>query len=64
MRADGVEFASNTFTVTTLGEEFAEGLSGEFVIADFPEPGVNTAIIWAQSLQNFAITETDAGTGP
>ncbi len=62
--ADGEEFASTTFTVTTLGVEFAEGLSGEFVIADFPEPGVNTTIIWIQSLQNFAIIGTDAGSGP
>lgn len=62
--ADGVEFASTTFTVTTLGVEFAVGLSGEFVIANFPEPGVNTTIVWVQSLQNFAITGTDAATGP
>ena len=62
--ADGEEFASTTFTVTTLGVEFAEGLSGEFVIADFPEPGVNTTIIWVQSLQNFAIIGTDVAAGP
>ena len=57
--ADGVEFARTTFTVTTLGAEFIQGLSGDFVIEDFPEPGINTLITWVQSLQNFVITGTE-----
>ena len=59
-RADGVEFGSATFTVTTLGEEFRRGLSGEVVMADFPEVGTDTTLAWQQSLQNFVITGSTA----
>jgi len=40
------------------------GLSGELVIAEFFEPGVNATIIWVQSLQNFGVIGTDTVTGP
>ena len=33
------EFARSTFTVTTFGEEFVQGASGECRIPDFPAPG-------------------------
>ena len=59
-RADRVEFTTTTFTVTTLGGEFMACLSSVFAIADFLEPGVNTPIIWVQSLQNFGVIGTDA----
>ncbi len=53
--ADGVEFGSATFTVTTLGEEFKENVSGEFVVEDFPTEGKDVTLAWQQSLQNFVI---------
>ena len=59
--ADGEEFTTVTFTVTTLGEEFVTGLSGDFVIEDFPESGTNTLLTWFESLQNFVITGTTPG---
>ena len=55
--ADGVEFANVTITVTTLGEEFATGLSGEFTLQDFPQNGTETSIQWQQSQQNFIIVD-------
>ena len=63
-RADGVEFATTTFTVNTSGGEFMTGLSGVFVIAEFFEPGVNATIIRVQILQNLGVIGTDTVTGP
>mgnify|MGYP001224701147 CR=1 FL=1 len=63
-REDGIEFATTTFTVTTLDGEFMTGLSGVFVIAEFFEPGVNATIIRVQSLQNLGVIGTDTVTGP
>ena len=58
--ADGVEFARRTFTVSTLNsEEFARGLSGGFVLPNFPHAGQETTIRWEESLQNFMITGTE-----
>ena len=54
-RADGVEFGSATFTVTTLGEDFKRNVSGEFVVEDFPTDGSDVTLGWQQSLQNFVI---------
>ena len=54
---DNVEFASSTFTVTSLGlGKFVRGLSGGFVVADFPETDRHTRVQWQESMQNFAIT--------
>ena len=53
--ANGVEFGSATFTVTTLGQEFLRGASREFVIEDFPADGNEITLRWQQSLQNFVI---------
>ncbi len=53
--ADGVEFARRTVTVTTLGQEFARGLSREVTVADFPEAGTETILAWQQAKQNFVI---------
>ena len=54
-RADGVEFGSATFTVTTLGQEVLDGASGEFVVKDFPADGSDVTLRWQESLQNFVI---------
>jgi len=53
--ADGTEFASTTFTVTTLGVEYLEGASGEYTLPDFPQAGRNVTVRWAQPHQNFVI---------
>ena len=54
--ADGVEFARATFTVTTLGDEFVRGASGQTVVADFPSPGGQVRLEWQEASQNFMIT--------
>ena len=58
--ADGVEFASVTVTVTTLGEEFRRGLSREVTIPDFPEDGTDVVLQWQEAQQNFVITQLNA----
>ena len=53
--ADGDEFGRATFTVTTLGVEFLEGMQGETVAEDFPSPGEEVRLIWQQATQNFVL---------
>ncbi len=57
--ADGFEFARSTFTVTTLGEEFARGLDAEYELEDFPEVGTTVTVKWQEALQNFTITRVE-----
>ena len=56
--ADGVEFGTARFTVTTLGTEFLTGASGAYTLGDFPRVGQNVRIDWQQASQNFVITES------
>ncbi len=58
--ADGVEFASHTFKVTTLGHEFLTGASGRYAL-DFA--GDRLLIQWSQSLQNFVIVASSSAKG-
>jgi hypothetical protein len=51
--ADGVEFASATFTVVSFGQEFLTGASGICQVPDFA--GHNVMLQWEESLQNFSI---------
>ena len=53
--ADGVEFARATVTVTTLGQEFLRGISGEVTLPDFPQDGVDVELRWQEAQQNFVI---------
>ena len=53
--ADNREFANVTFNVTTLGVEYLEGASGEYTLPNFPQPGKNVTVRWAQPHQNFVI---------
>ena len=55
--ADGVEFGSSTFTVTTLGQSFISGKSASFIVYDFPEEGNIAIAEWQESSQNFVIGE-------
>ena len=54
---DGVELDQATITVTTLGEEFPEGLEGEYILEEFPDPDTSVVLRWEESLQNFVIVE-------
>ena len=60
---DGVEFAHTTVRVTTFGEEVLRGASGRFDLPDFPASGETTVVRWAESLQNFVITDGQPNTG-
>ncbi|TVR61613.1 MAG: hypothetical protein EA420_11385 [Candidatus Competibacteraceae bacterium] len=53
--ADGLEFAQAQFTVTTLGEEYLEGASGEYTLPNFPQAGRDVTVRWSQPHQNFVI---------
>ena len=53
--ADGTEFGRATFTVTTLGVEFLQGVQGETVVADFPSLGEEVRLIWQEANQNFVL---------
>jgi len=55
MYDDGVEFASSTFEVQTLGAPFVRGLSGDFLIRDFPVDAAEAVIAWQQSKQGFGV---------
>lgn len=55
--ADGALFATRTFTVTTLGGEFLTGLSGSYLLSDFPSPGQGAVVTWQEGKQNFMIEE-------
>ena len=57
--ADGVQFASATFTVTTFGTEFLRGASGRYTLLDFPRAGTNVIIRWQESAQNFVIESVE-----
>jgi very-short-patch-repair endonuclease len=62
---DGAEFTRVTFTVATLGlGDFPRGLSGNFTLPNFPQPGRSTRLQWQESVQNFVITNaTGTSTG-
>ena len=52
---NGVEFGRSTFTVTTLGEAFVTGASGECRIPDFPAPGESARFAWNQATQGLVL---------
>ena len=57
--ADGVAFDQVTFTVTTLGEEFVEAVTGETVVEDFPSTGETVRLVWQEANQNFMLAPLD-----
>jgi PhoPQ-activated pathogenicity-related protein len=61
--ADGRTFGAAQFHVQTLGDEFIRGLSGTYVLPDFPSAGETTTVTWEEALQNFAISGTSRGFG-
>ncbi len=62
-RADGEVFGRATVTVTTLGEEFVRGADGECTVADFPDTGDTTRLVWQTAQQNFVIAAGSRPTG-
>lgn len=56
--ADGIEIGSSNFNVVTLkmGEPFVRGLSGQYVLTNFPVAGRNTTVSWSQEDQDFVIS--------
>src|SRR5262249_14096247 len=54
---NGVQFASATFTVRTLGVEFLTGASGEYILPFFPLFSQDVVVQWQQSSQNFIIVQ-------
>ena len=59
--ADGVEFASATFVVTTFGVEMLSGASGSFPLEGFPQLGSTIIVRWQESLQNFFVEGVEGG---
>ena len=58
---EGVEFSRATFTVGTLGEEFAKGLEKRITVEDFPSPGEYTLLEWNESTQHFEVVSVWGG---
>lgn len=55
--ADGVEFGSATFNVTTLGVAFLQGASGQYLLSNFPFNGESVMLRWQEGSQNFVISD-------
>ena len=53
--ADGVAIGVAQVSVTTLGEEFARGLSGRYAVAAFPSATERVHLHWSQARQNFVL---------
>ncbi len=52
---DGSELGQADFTVTTLGAEYLQGVSGTYRLMDFPKNGDSVVVTWQENLQNFVI---------
>ena len=53
--ADGVEFGTVVFHVTTLGQDYLQGARGDYTLSDFPQAGSTLQLRWSEPQQNFAI---------
>ena len=62
--ADGIQFASASISVVTLGAEFLTGKAGEYILNNFPDYGKRTRVTWQQSKQNFIVSGTDTQVAP
>jgi len=60
---DEAQVGNAEFEVSGLGEEFVEGLQGEYVLAGFPAAGERVRLTWSEADQNFLITGHDTGAG-
>ncbi|MCP5426143.1 MAG: fibronectin type III domain-containing protein [Gammaproteobacteria bacterium] len=58
--ADGVEFASAVFNVTTLGTNYLYDASSQtYTLTGFPFPDRDTRVRWSPAHQNFVIVGSD-----
>ncbi len=55
--ADGYQVAAARFNVSTLGGEFLRGVSGDYLLQDFPGVGESVNVRWQEAQQNFAISD-------
>ena len=64
--ADGIVFgeASVSVTLPDPTDEYLTDVSGQTVVADFPEAGQQVRLVWSQGLQNFSLTSPDAALPP
>ena len=56
---NGVEFARNTFTVTTLGTEVLTGVSTQVSVPNFPQAGETTTFQWNEATQHLEAVSRD-----
>lgn len=62
--ADGVEFGRARFYVTTFGQPYVLGLSGDYVLPNFPRAGNEVAVRWSEPRQNFVIVGATVNRSP
>lgn len=55
---NGKKFASSTFEVTTLGEEFVENAYARLRVPNFPSPGEEAWFEWNQATQHLELRES------
>jgi len=60
---NGQQIGDAQFDVVAIGSGFETGLSGEYVLAEFPHPGQRVRITWSEADQNFIVTGVDTGGG-
>jgi len=56
---DGIEISEVEFEVAGLDTAFVSGLSGTYLVQDFPAPDESVTLQWRESAQNFIIIEHD-----
>ena len=59
---NGIEFARNTFTVGTTGEEFLKGVTVSVDVPNFPVPGETGRFVWNESTQHLELAEVSSNT--
>ena len=52
---NGQTMQTNTFTVTTMGQEFIRGLERDVEVQDFPSAGEITRLRWQEPVQGFVL---------
>ncbi len=59
---DGQTMQSNTFTITTMGQEFIRGLERDVVVNDFPAPDEDVLLRWQEPVQGFVLVPSSEPT--
>ena len=54
---DGQLSTSRTVTVIDYGTSFLRGVTGTWVLDNWPEPGINTTVAWNEATQNIEIVD-------